>query len=150
MSKSIYIQLTSVGEDVSPTYDIYANGVILLEEDVLSSVLLAGYLVEAPDETLYISLITDTGCGDIDLECDPTTTTSTTLVTTTTTTIDITQCLVGLVIEAFYLDKSRDYDLLNPLWYPKPPDPVERAKFDAAIGKHFCPRALFYLKGNGI
>lgn len=150
MSKSIYIKLTTVGVDIDVEYDIYADGVVLIEENVPTSSLESGYIVEAPDETTFISLVTDTGCGDIELDCSTTTTTTTTPVTTTTTTIDISSCLTGLVIEAFYLDKSRDYELLNPLWYPKPGDPDELHKFETTIGTHDCGRALFYLKGNDI
>ena len=153
MSKLIYIKLTSVGTDVPTEYDIYSNGIDLIEADVPTSSLLSGYVISASDDTIYISLITDGGCGDIELYCASTTTSTTTSIpptTTTTTTQDITKCLIGMTVECFYLNRYRDYQILNNTWYPMPTNPPDLSRFNNMFNIHDCDAALFYVKGNGI
>ena len=153
MSKLVYIKITDAGGSVSPTFDLYANGITLIGNDVLLAELLGGYVAIAPDDTTFVSIIGTTGCGDIDLYCVSTTTTTTTGIpptTTTTTTHDITKCLIGMSIECFYLDKYSDYQILNNTWYPKPTSPTDLHRFNNMIGGHDCDAALFYVKGNGV
>ena len=84
MSKLVYIKITDVGGSVSLTFDLYANGVTLIGNNISIASLLAGYTSTAPDDTTFVSVLGTTGCGDIDLYC--LTTTSTTIAPTTTTT----------------------------------------------------------------
>lgn len=97
MAMTVYVQLTAIGADAGPTFDLFANGdsyTSAFATDIDSSVLLSGATYNnVPDDSTIIRIMSHNNIicqGHLDLSINiPTTTTTTTvtvLPTTTTTT----------------------------------------------------------------